>query len=203
MRYLGLVELCSGQRPGVGARCPDRSEMGLARPFRSDQAQPGRRPVRPALDQAIGNLHQAEANLDKSQFDVTRFTPLAREGGISQQQFDYTLMVNRANQASVAVARAAVETAKLNLSRTKLTSPLTGIAGSSVAQLGDLVTPTLVLTTISQVDPIKVSCPMSEQLYLRLARKLKEQPQGHAILLSSSAHRSYTGLRGARFRSRR
>jgi membrane fusion protein, multidrug efflux system len=133
-----------------------------------------------ALDQAIGNLHQAEANLDKSQFDVTRFTPLAREGGISQQQFDYTLMVNRANQASVAVARAAVETAKLNLSRTKITSPLTGIAGSSVAQLGDLVTPNLVLTIISQVDPIKVSCPMSEQPYLRLARKLKEQQQGHA-----------------------
>ena len=133
-----------------------------------------------ALAQAVGDLRQAEANLAKSQFDVTRFTPLAREGGVSQQQFDYTLQINRASQAAVVRARAAVETAKLNLHRTKITSPLAGVAGSSVAQLGDLVTPNLVLTTISQVDPIKVSCPMSEQLYLRLARKLEEQQQGHA-----------------------
>ena len=151
------------------------------------------------LDQAIGNLHQAEANLDKSQRDLIRFTPLARAEGISQQQFDYALVVNRANQASVAAARAAVETAKINLRRTKITSPLTGIAGISVAQLGELVTPNIVLTTISQVDPIKVSCPMSEHLYLRLARRLREQPQGHAsglpleLLLADETTYPYQG----------
>jgi RND family efflux transporter MFP subunit len=131
-----------------------------------------------ALKQATGDLRRAEANLGKTQLDVARYTPLAKEGAISQQELDNAIQAHQANKASVEAAHAAVERAKLNLSWTKVTAPITGIAGISVAQIGDLVTPNTVLTTISQVDPIKVYYPISEQEYLHFARRIREIEAG-------------------------
>jgi len=131
-----------------------------------------------ALKQAMGDLRRAEANLGKTQLDVARYTPLAKEGAISQQELDNAIQANQANKASVETARAAVERAELNLSWTKVVAPITGIAGISVAQIGDLVTPSTVLTTISQVDPIKVYYPISEQEYLHFARRIREIEEG-------------------------
>src|SRR5215510_10662179 len=133
-----------------------------------------------ALNQAMGDLRRAEANLGKTQLDVARFTPLAKEGAISQQELDNARQANQADKASVEAARAAVERAKLNLTWTKVTAPIDGIAGISVAQIGDLVTPNTVLTTISQVDPIKVYYPISEQEYLHFARRIREIEEGRA-----------------------
>jgi len=131
-----------------------------------------------ALNQAMGDLRRAEANFGKSRLDVTRYTPLAKEGAISQQELDNAIQANQADKASVEAARAAVERAELNLSWTKVAAPINGIAGISVAQIGDLVTPTTVLTTVSQVDPIKVYYPISEQEYLHFARRIREIEQG-------------------------
>jgi len=131
-----------------------------------------------ALEQTQGALGQAEANLGKTQLDVARFTPLAKEGAISQQELDNAVQANQANKASVEAARAAVDNTKLNLGWTKVTAPISGIAGISVAQIGDLVTPSTVLTTISQVDPIKVYYPISEQEYLHFARRIHEIDAG-------------------------
>ena len=131
-----------------------------------------------ALDQAMGDFRRAEANFGKSRLDVTRYTPLAKEGAISQQELDNAIQANQADKASVEAARAAVDRAKLNLSWTKVTAPIDGIAGISVAQIGDLVTPNTVLTTVSQVDPIKVYYPISEQEYLHFARRIREIEQG-------------------------
>ncbi len=131
-----------------------------------------------ALNQAMGDLRRAEANFGKSRLDVTRYTPLAKEGAISQQELDNAIQANQADKASVEAARAAVERAELNLSWTKVTAPIDGIAGISVAQIGDLVTPNTVLTTVSQVDPIKVYYPISEQEYLHFARRIRELEQG-------------------------
>lgn len=131
-----------------------------------------------ALNQAMGDLRRAEANFGKSRLDVTRYTPLAKEGAISQQELDNAIQANQADKASVEAARAAVERAELNLSWTKVAAPIDGIAGISVAQIGDLVTPTTVLTTVSQVDPIKVYYPISEQEYLHFARRIREIEQG-------------------------
>ena len=131
-----------------------------------------------ALKQAVGDLRRAEANLGKTQLDVARYTPLAKEGAISQQELDNAVQAHQANKASVEAARAAVERAELNLSWTKVTAPISGIAGISVAQIGDLVTPNTVLTTISQVDPIKVYYPISEQEYLHFARRIREIEAG-------------------------
>jgi membrane fusion protein (multidrug efflux system) len=127
------------------------------------------RPYRAALDAAKGDLGRAEAQLTKTQQDVARYTPLAKEGAISQQELDNAVQANRAAKATVDSARAVVEKAQLDLDWTQLKSPIGGVAGISVAQVGDLIGENTVLTTVSQVDPIKVSFPISEQEYLRYA----------------------------------
>ncbi len=135
------------------------------------------RPYQAALDQAKGELGRADAALTKSQQDVAPYTPLATEGAISQQELDNAVQATRSNRAAVEAARANVEKAQLNLDWTQLKSPIDGIAGISVANIGDLISETSVLTTVSQVDPIKVSFSISEQDYLRLADRIEvDQP---------------------------
>jgi membrane fusion protein (multidrug efflux system) len=131
------------------------------------------RPYQAALDQAKGELGRSDAVLTKSQQDVARYTPLAAEGAVSQQELDNAIQAARANRAAVDAARANVEKAQLNLDWTQMRSPIDGIAGISVAQIGDLISGNTVLTTVSQVDPIKVSFPISEQEYLRLAPRVR------------------------------
>jgi membrane fusion protein (multidrug efflux system) len=97
---------------------------------------------------------------------------------VSRQELDNAVQANLANQALVAAAQAAVRNAQLKLEWTKVTAPITGIAGISAAQIGDLVTPTTVLTTVSQVDLIKVQFPISEQHYLRFAERIRAREEG-------------------------
>lgn len=122
------------------------------------------------LDQWKGALAQAQAALVKTQLDVARYTPLAAEGAVSQQELDNAVQANQANLAAVDSAKAQVEQAALNLGWTKVTSPIAGVSGIAIAQVGDLVDPTTQLTTVSQLDPIKAVFPVSEQEYLRYAR---------------------------------
>jgi membrane fusion protein, multidrug efflux system len=127
------------------------------------------RPYQAALDQAKGELGRAEAAATKAQQDVARYTPLAAEQAISQEELDNAIQASRAAKAAVVSGGAAVEKAQLDFDWTKVKSPIDGIAGIGVAQIGDLVSENTLLTTVSQVDPIKVSFPISEQEYLRLA----------------------------------
>jgi membrane fusion protein, multidrug efflux system len=130
------------------------------------------RPYQAALDQDKGELGRADAALAKAQQDVARFTPLAAEKAISQQELDNAIQASRAAKAAVDSARAAVEKARLNLDWTQVKSPIAGIAGIAIAQVGDLVSENTLLTTVSQVDPIKVSFPISEQEYLKFADRI-------------------------------
>src|ERR1019366_1457675 len=119
------------------------------------------RPFRAALAQADGQLAQAEAQFGKTQQDVKRYGPLARDEAISQQEYDNAVQANIAAQAQVAAARAAVEQAQLNLDFARITSPVDGIAGIAQTQVGNLVGPgTGILTTVSTVDPMKVYFPI-------------------------------------------
>ncbi len=122
------------------------------------------------LQQAQANLAQAEANLAKADRDVARYEPLAAQRAISQQELDNARSAQQAARASVGALRAAVDNARLNTSWTHVTSPISGIAGIATAQVGNLVSPQTVLTTVSKVDPIRVNFPMSEQEYLRYQR---------------------------------
>ena len=125
-----------------------------------------------ALDQALGNLAQARAQLKQNQQDLARYTKLYQQAVIPAQKFDNATQTTRASAAQVQADAAAVESAKLNLQWTKVYSPIEGVAGIAQAQVGDLVGTSTLLTTISRIDPIKVSFPISEKLYLRFAGQL-------------------------------
>lgn len=126
-----------------------------------------------SLRQAEANLAQADASLAKANRDVARYEPLAAQHAISQQELDNARSSKDAASASVGALRAAVEQARLNASWTRVTSPISGIAGIAQAQVGNLVSPQTVLATVSKVDPIRVSFPLSEQEYL----KFENDPQ--------------------------
>jgi membrane fusion protein (multidrug efflux system) len=143
------------------------------------------------VDAAKAEIDRAEAAQLKTELDVKRYSPLAKDGTVSQQELDDAVQSNLANIASVAgakgkydrskagviaaeaqigVSRSSLHSAQLNLDFTKVKSPVNGIAGIRVANIGDLVgtDQRALLTTVSQIDPILVQFPISEQEYLRL-----------------------------------
>jgi RND family efflux transporter MFP subunit len=139
------------------------------------------RPFQAALDQAAGQLAQAKATLanakavqGRTQLDVERYTPLAKEQAASQQDLDNSVQNNLAAIATVATAEAqiktaeaALETARINLDFTRLIAPIDGIAGQAQLQVGALVNPASgPVTSVSTVDPIKVYFTVSESEYL-------------------------------------
>jgi len=130
------------------------------------------RPFAAVLSQAEGRLAEAQAQLGKTERDLERDRPLAAERAIAQSQLDNDIQAHLAAQAAIQSATAAIETAQLNLGFTKVTSLITGIAAIATAQIGDLVGPATLLTTVSQVDPIKAYFPLSEQEYLRIAGRI-------------------------------
>ncbi len=154
------------------------------------------------LSQTGAQLTQAEANQGKAQLDVDRYTPLAKQKAVTDQELDNAIQANLAAKAQVEAARAGIETAKaaivaaraaveaaraavataeLNLGFTRITSPIDGIAGIAQAQVGNLVNPTSgVLTTVSTVDPIKVYFTLSEQEYLNYAKCNPSQNEWNA-----------------------
>ena len=136
------------------------------------------RPFEAALAQAQGQLSEAEARLGKTKLDVARDTPLAKQSAIPQAQLDNDIQANAAAEALVAAANAQVEQARLNLGFTTVRSLIDGIAGLSKAQIGDLVGPTTVLTTVSQVQPIKAYFAISEQQYLKLSERISAVAEG-------------------------
>jgi membrane fusion protein (multidrug efflux system) len=144
------------------------------------------RPFQASLDEAKAQLATATAQLANAQaiqkrteLDVERYTPLAKEQAASQQDLDNSVQNNLAALATVATARAqiksaeaAVESAQLNLGFTRLTSPIDGIAGTAQLQVGALVSQsTGAVTTVSTVDPIKVYFTVSESEYLDFNRR--------------------------------
>ena len=166
------------------------------------------RPFQAALDQARGQLAQAqaqlaqdeaqlstaEANQLKSQLNVEKYEPLAKVDAVSKQDFDNATQTDLANKAQVKAAEAAiasakaqikageaaVETAAINLSFTRIISPIDGIAGIAQAQVGDLVsTSSGSLTTVSTLDPIRDYFTVREQEYLALQKRFSNPDKDH------------------------
>ena len=130
------------------------------------------RPFQAVLDQAKAQLAQAEAQLGNATLNVNRDIPEAAANAIARSQLEGDTQAQLAAKATVAAGRAAVEQAALNLSFTKVRSLISGIAGITQVQVGNLVTPSTVLTGVSQVDPIKTYFPISGEDYLRIADKI-------------------------------
>ncbi len=138
------------------------------------------RPFHAALDQAKAQLAQAEAQLGKAALDVERDTPLAQARAIAQSQLDNDIQAKLGAKASVEAAKAAVEQAQLNLEFTQVRSLVDGIAGIAKGQIGDLVGPSTLLTTVSQVNPIKAYFTVSEQEYLDFNRRFPTEASREA-----------------------
>jgi membrane fusion protein, multidrug efflux system len=176
------------------------------------QAQVEQATASVAQDEA--QVKRAEATQRQTELDVSRYTPLAQRGSVSQQELDNSVQSNLANLAAVAAARAAVLNARakvtqanaalakaqadvetqqanvaaaraaladtqLNLNYTRVSSPIAGIAGFRVANIGDYVGPSdaTPLTTVSQVDPIYAEFPISEQRALAVFRRWDADPR--------------------------
>jgi RND family efflux transporter MFP subunit len=130
------------------------------------------RPLESTLAQARAQLGEAQAQLGKTERDLQRDRPLAQQRAIAQSQLDDDVQANLGAQAAVRSATAAVETAQLNVGFTRVTSLIDGVAAIATAQIGDLVGPSMLLTTVSQIDPIKAYFPLSEQEYWRMAGRI-------------------------------
>jgi membrane fusion protein, multidrug efflux system len=140
------------------------------------------RPFQAALDQAEaqvkqakGQLAQAKAQQGLAQINLKRDSPLAQARAIAQSQLDNeTQQAEQADaavataEAAVSAAEAALTTAKLNLGFTEVRSLVSGVAGQASMQVGNLVSPQSVLTSVSQLDPIKVYFSISDAEYLAL-----------------------------------
>ena len=170
------------------------------RPFQAlvDQANAQVNVANAQVTQATADVAAAKAEIDRAEaaqlqteLDVKRYSPLVADGTVSQQEFDDATQSNLANLATVAsakgkydrskaavtaaeaqvgVARSSLQSAQLNLDFTKVKSPVDGIAGIRVANIGDLVGTDqhALLATVSQIDPILVQFPISEEEYLKL-----------------------------------
>ena len=147
------------------------------------------RPFQAALEQARGQLAINEGQLYTAKANLEKIRPLAAVNAVSKKDLDDAIGREASAKAAVQASKAAVIKADIDLSFTKITSPIVGIAGIAKAQLGDLVGnpggPEL--TTVSTLDPIKVFIPLSEQEYMRFIREAEakgnSEPKGSNLEL--------------------
>jgi membrane fusion protein (multidrug efflux system) len=126
------------------------------------------------VDQAKAQVGIANANLAKVDADVQRDTPLAAQRAIAQMELDTDLSNQQAMRSQVQAAKASLANAELNLTWTKIFSPIDGIAGVSNSQVGDLVGTGTKMVTVSQVNPIWAYFNVSESLFLKFAPRITE-----------------------------
>jgi len=129
------------------------------------------RPFQATLEQAQGDLKQAEALWTTSKANLEKIRPLAKISAVSKADLDNAIGAEQSSSAKVIAAKAAVDSAKLNLEYTKIIAPIDGLVGVAKAQIGDLVGSQTIseLTTMSSVDPVRIFVPITEQQYLKAA----------------------------------
>ena len=126
-------------------------------------------PFEIALAQARATLLQETARLEQARREAKRLGPLIEQHAVSQRDFDDAASAQRVAEASVAQAQAQLRQAELNLSYTRVVSPITGITGRAEKSQGSLVSPSDgLLTRVTQTDPIWVRFSFSESELARL-----------------------------------
>ncbi|WP_133181755.1 efflux RND transporter periplasmic adaptor subunit [Shewanella decolorationis] len=129
-----------------------------------------------ALVSANADLARANASLASAKAKAARYQQLVKTNAISKQDFDEAEAAYKEALASVTVAEAAINTAKINLQYTEVLAPISGRIGKSSVTAGALVTAnqSQTLATIQQLDPINVDIAQSSAQLLRLKAKLKQ-----------------------------
>ncbi|MDA8512929.1 efflux RND transporter periplasmic adaptor subunit [Citrobacter sp. Igbk 14] len=127
-------------------------------------------------DSAKGELAKSEAAAAIAHLTVKRYIPLVGTKYISQQEYDQAIADARQADASVTAAKAAVESARINLAYTKVTSPISGRIGKSNVTEGALVTngQATELATVQQLDPIYVDVTQSSNDFMRLKQSIEQ-----------------------------
>jgi membrane fusion protein (multidrug efflux system) len=143
------------------------------------------RPFQAALEQAKAELAISDGQLYTAKANLEKIRPLAAVNAVSKKDLDDAIGREASAKAAVQAAKAAVRKADIDLSFTRITSPIDGIAGIAKAQLGDLVGKPggPELTTVSTVNPIKVHIPISEQEYMRFTRAGEGKPDREGPIL--------------------
>jgi len=131
------------------------------------------KPLEAALAAATADKATAQARLEKAKNDVTRYTPLVAKQAVSQMELDNAQAAQDAARSQVDAASAAVEKARLDLSYTRVLSPIDGLAGFTKVKPGTLVGrgESTLLTTVSKIDPITFSVGVTEADYLRVIKR--------------------------------
>jgi membrane fusion protein, multidrug efflux system len=137
------------------------------------------RPFRAALAQAKANVSKAQAEVARAHQDVERYAPLVAKNAVSVQEYETAQSQERADQSALEGARAAEESARINLGYTTVLAPDDGLIGITQAHPGTLVGRGLsTLTQISKVDPIDVRFSIPERQYLYFARRREAKLAG-------------------------
>jgi len=137
-------------------------------------------PFQAALARAEADVAGAAARLEQAKRDALRLRPLIAEQAVSQKEYDDAVSAQAIGDADLKAARARLAEARLNLEYTRVESPVSGFASRSLRSEGTLVSgPDVLLTTVTQVDPIWVNfgIPDNDQLLLR-----KEVDAGRLLL---------------------
>jgi len=131
------------------------------------------KPLQATLAQQKAELATAQARLSKADNDVARYTPLVAKQAVSQQELDDARAAQDAMRAQVEASKSAVEKATLDLGYVRVTSPITGLVGTTQVKPGSLVGrgESTLLTTISQIDPIIFRVAVTETYYLRIIKR--------------------------------
>jgi len=133
------------------------------------------RPYKAALQDARGQLAQAQAAFEKAQKDVERLKPLVAADAAPAQDLDKAEAEAQYHSAAIVKAKAAIDQAELDLKFTEIRAPITGIIGKQEVTVGNLVTKDqTLLTTLSSWDPMRVVFSLSETDYLKLTRLYPE-----------------------------
>jgi RND family efflux transporter MFP subunit len=126
-----------------------------------------------AVTKAKGDAEASRAARDKAELDLKRITPMAAQGIASTQDLDNARAARQLAEANVISAQGSLDTASANLSYTHIIAPISGLAGLAKVRVGSLVGQgeATLLTTVSQIDPVRVAYAISEQLYLSNPKK--------------------------------
>lgn len=145
--------------------------------FRIDAA-----PFKAVYDNAQAALSKAEANLAQANLKAQRYQPLVKTNAISKQEYDDVLTAQKQTAADVASAKAAMETARLNLGYATVKAPISGRIGRAQVTEGALVGQgeATLLATIQQLDPINVTLTQSSTDFLRLQHAMANGRLQHA-----------------------
>jgi len=147
----------------------------------------------------MSRLAEAKTMLAKAQSDLNRIEPLAAQNAVSQSDLDGAIAQHEAAASSVEAAEANLRAAKIQLSYTRINSPISGIIGRTKAKVGDFVgrePNPVILNVVSRIDTVLVQFFITERQYLNIARYIqaekestddnREETQFHLILVDGS-----------------